>query len=106
MNLGEILKTEVNSGMINFENHNADNGFFGDTLNEIEKGLKYRNYEPLGICKHVPFPCSCAGNSIAFVYKYDEEVYWCHMPETYWFHLLRETYGYNEADKIFESIIL
>ena len=93
MNLGEILKTEVNSGMINFENHNTDNGFFGDTLNEIEKELKYRNYEPFG-------------NSIAFVYKYDEEVYWCHMPETYWFHLLREAYGYDEADKIFENIIL
>ena len=105
MDLREVLKTEVNSALISCGNHDSDNGFFADNINGVEKKLIAREYEPLGICKNVPFECASAGRSVAFVYKYDGDVHWCHMPEIYWFRLLKECYGYSEADKIVSSIL-
>nr|DAH03591.1 MAG TPA: hypothetical protein [Caudoviricetes sp.] len=105
MELKELLKTEVNSALLTIKNHNRDNGFFRDTIVEIEKDLNYRQYEPMGICKNVPFECTVASRAVAFVYKYDGEIYWCHMPETYYHHLLVECYGWTEAGKVFEEVL-
>lgn len=105
MELKEILKTEVNSALVSFENHNADNGFFEDNVIDVEQELNERQYEPIGICKNVPFKSAGIKYSVAFVYKYKENVYWCHMPETYWFYLLKQYYGYDVADKIVDSIM-
>ena len=105
MNLGEVLKTEINSALISCGNHDSDHGFFAANINDVEKNLIAREYEPLGICKNVPFECASAGQSMAFVYKYDDNVCWCHMSEIYWFRLLKEWYGYSEAKKIINSIL-
>ena len=104
-NFGQLLKTEVNSAMITVSNHDKDNSFFESKVYEIENALKERCYEFIGISKHVPFPCGVSDYSLAFVYKCKGEVYWCHIPETYWFTLLKQCYGYDEADKIIESIL-
>ena len=105
MDLKEILKTGVNSALISIKNHEGDNGFFRDTIVEIENDIERRGYVPLGICKNVPFECSSASQSVAFVYKYLDEIYWCHMPETYWHHLLTDGYGWTEAGKIFKEFL-
>lgn len=105
MDIREALRTEVNSAMLTFENHNRDNGFFEDLVREFEKELQARQYEPIGICKNIPFPCSATKYSVAFVFRNNGEVNWCHLPETYWFHLLKQCYGYDEADKIIDEIM-
>lgn len=105
MNIVEALQTEINSGMLTVENHCRDNGFFGDTLKECEKELKRRKYEPVGICKNVPFECAYSSYVIAFVFRYNEEIYWCHLPESYWFKLLKEVYGHLHADIIIQNIL-
>ena|GEM_PF-1963205 len=105
MELKELLRTEVNSALITIKNHDRDNGFFRDTVTEIERDLRSRNYEPIGICKNVPFKCGVSSESVAFVYKYDGEIYWCHMPATYWHHLLTDCFGRKEAEKIYCEIL-
>ena len=103
--LGEILQTEVNSGMVTFENHNNDNGFMDCDIVPFERALKERHYEPVGICKNVPFEPAYAKYSVAFCYKYEDEVYWCHLLETIWFSLLSDVYGRKEADAIVSRIM-
>jgi len=42
MELKDVLKEAVNSALISGGNNDSDNGFFGDTVSEIERGLKNR----------------------------------------------------------------
>lgn len=105
MNLGEILKTEVDCALISNRNYDSDNDFFADNINGVEKSLIARKYDPLGICKYIPFECASQNQSLAFVYKYEDDVYWCHIPKIYWFRILKEWYGYFEAKKIMNSIL-
>lgn len=102
--LGEILKTEVNSASLTYENHNRDNGFLYSDIDDVVKALndRYSDLEPVGICRDVPFPCNAIANanSVGFVYKVDGETYWCHFTEMLWFSLLSDVYGRKEADLI------
>lgn len=100
--LGEILKTEVNSASLTYQNHDADNGFLYSDIDDVVKALndRYSNLEPVGICRNVPFPCSTSNYSVGFVYKIDGETYWCHFTEMLWFSLLSDVYGRKEADLI------
>ena len=101
----EVLITEVNSALLTFSNHDNDNGFLEDTIDKVEKKLIERGYEPVGICKNVPFPCVSTSMSLGFVYRYDGEVRWCHIPEVYWEMLLCQCYSRKEVNSIVESIL-
>lgn len=103
--MGEILQNEINSAFISYENHNNDNGFMDCDINNFERGLIERNYEPIGICKQVPFEAPYAKHSVAFCYKYEEELYWCHLTEIIWYSLLSDVYGRKEADNIISNIM-
>lgn len=98
------LEEKVNDGLLNNSNHISDNGFFGDTLKEVVEGMRERQYEPVGINLNPPFPCASSGHSIAFVIRIDEEIYWVHMPELYWFHLLKDYCGREHADMIIREV--
>lgn len=100
--LGEILKTEVNSASLTYQNHDADNGFLYSDIDDMVEVLNdgYSNIEPIGICRNVPFPCSVSNNSVGFVYKIDGDIRWCHFTERLWFSLLSDVYGRKEADAI------
>lgn len=97
--LGEILKTEVNSASLTYQNHDADNGFLSSDIDDMVMELndRYSNIEPVGICRNTPFPCSVSNYSIGFVYKIDGDTYWCHFTEQLWFSLLSDAYGRKEA---------
>lgn len=77
--LRRILRQEVNSAVLTFENHNTDNGFMVSNLTMMSRMLKRNDYEPVGICKNVPYNPHPT-EQVAFVYRYDGELYWCHMP--------------------------
>ena len=47
MNLGEILKTEVDCALISNRNYDSDNDFFADNVNGVEKSLIARKYDTL-----------------------------------------------------------
>lgn len=98
------LEEKVNDGMLSYSNHIQDNGFFEDTLKEVVEGMRERRYEPVGISLNPPFECVSSDNSIAFVMRINEEIYWVHMPETYWFHLLADYCGRKHADMIISEI--
>lgn len=98
------LEEKVNDGLLSHANHIQDNGFFEDTLNGVVREMKKRKYEPIGISLNPPFECTVASNSIAFVMRIDEEIYWVHMPETYWFHLLADYCGREHADIIISEL--
>jgi len=105
MSIGEILQTEVNSALVTFENHSNDNSFMDCDIKTFERLLEVGKYEPVGICKHVPFEPAYAKYSVAFCYRYEEELYWCHMTETIWFSLLSDVYGRKRADEIVSKIM-
>lgn len=97
------LEEKVNDGLLNYSNHIQDNGFFEDTLKEVVKSMRERKYEPVGISLNPPFECAY-GHSIAFVMRIDGEIYWVHMPETYWFHLIADYCGRKHANIIISEI--
>lgn len=100
--LGKILKTEVNSASLTYQNHDADNGFLSIDIDDmvIKLNDRYSNIEPIGICRNTPFPCSVGKYSIGFVYKIDGDTYWCHLTERLWFSLLSDVYGRKDANNI------
>ena len=98
------LEEKVNDGLLNYSNHIQDNGFFEDTLKEVVEEMRERQYEPVGISLNPPFPCTTTDYSIAFVVRINEEIYWLHMPETYWHHLISDYYGRKQADMIIEEL--
>lgn len=98
------LEEKVNDGLLTHSNHIQDNGFFEDTLKEVVEAMRERRYEPVGISLNPPFECVSSDNSIAFVMRINEEIYWVHMPETYWFHLLADYCGRKQADMIISEI--
>lgn len=100
--LGEILKTEVNSASLTYQNHDPDNGFLYSDIDDMVAVLNdgYSNIEPIGICRNVPFPCSVSEHSVAFVYKIDGDIRWCHFTELLWFSLLSDVYDRKEAGDI------
>ncbi|MGN0316955.1 MAG: hypothetical protein ACI4E1_03360 [Lachnospira sp.] len=77
--LRHALCNSVNSAMLTYENHDTDNGFLSYSLKEMKRGLVRRGYEPVGISRNVPYN-KYPTPQVAFVYKYMDEVYWCHMP--------------------------
>ena len=99
-----ILEEKVNDGILTHSNHIQDNGFFEDTLKEVVEAMRERRYEPVGISLNPPFECAVAENSIAFIMRINEEIYWVHMPETYWFHLLADYCGRKHADIIISEV--
>lgn len=103
--LGLILQNEVNSGFVGNRNHDSDNGFLESKPIDVIRKLEEYEYEAVGICKYVPFPCTASSQSIAFVFKDCDELLWVHMPETYWFSLLDKIYGYDKADEIVSKIM-
>lgn len=103
--LGIILRTEVNSGYINGMNHSDDNGFFEIEPIRFIYEMERRGYEAMGICTYVPYPSKADDQTVSFVYRENGDIYWCHLPETYWFNLLSKIYGYNEADKYVSEIL-
>ena len=46
MNLGKILKTEVDCALISNRNYDSDNGFFANNVDGFEKSLIARKYNP------------------------------------------------------------
>lgn len=105
MTLGEILQNEINSALVTFENHNSDNSFMDCDITTFARLLEASHYEPVGICKNVPFEPSYARYSVAFCYKYEDELYWCHLTEIIWFSLLSDVYGRDKADEIISRIM-
>ncbi len=105
MNIGEILQTEVNSALVTFENHSDDNSFMHCDIKPFERLLEVGKCEPVGICKNVPFEPAYAKYSVAFCYRYEEELYWCHMTETIWLSLLSDIYGSKRAAEIVSNIM-
>lgn len=99
------LQNKVNDGLLNYSNHTQDNSFFEDSLSETVKKMREREYEPVGISLNPPFPCAAASFSIAFVMRFNEKIYWVHMPETYWLMLLSDHYGRKHARLIVDEII-
>lgn len=105
INIGEILQAEVNSAMITVQNHDNDNGFLECGIREFTLALRERNYEPIGICKNVPFKPTYTEYAVAFCYKRNDEIYWCHLTETMWYSLLTQLYGRKKADTIISKIM-
>ena len=105
MKIEDILQNELNSALVTFENHSNDNSFMECDIKTFERLLQGNKYEPVGICKNVPFEPSYAKHSIAFCYRYEEELYWCHMTEIIWFSLLSDVYGRKKADEIISKIM-
>jgi hypothetical protein len=93
----EALTCEVNSALLTFENHNPDTIFLDPSYRVMERMLREYRFEPVGICKNVPFNRYRA-NQIAFVYRYRDELYWCHLPEICWMSFLMEISERNRAD--------
>ena len=87
--LREALTCEVNSALLTFGNHSADNIFLDPSFSVTERMLRECHYGPVGISRNIPFNRHQT-NQIAFVYRYDDELYWCHMPEVCWMSCLRE----------------
>lgn len=85
----EALTCEVNSALLTFENHSADNIFLDPSYTVMERLLREYRFEPVGYCKNVPFN-RYRSKQIAFVYRYDDELHWCHMPEICWMSFLQE----------------
>lgn len=102
--LGRILQNEVNSAAVTFENHSNDNSFLDCGIRDFAAELE-NGYEPVGICKNVPFKPDYAEHSVAFCYKQDGELYWVHMTEILWFSLLSDIYGRKQADEIVSKIM-
>lgn len=98
------LEEKVNDGMLSYSNHIQDNGFFEDTLREVVESMREKQYEPVGISLNPPFESMSTSNSIAFIMRINDEIYWVHMPETYWFHLLADYCGRKHADMIISEI--
>jgi hypothetical protein len=85
----EALNCEVNSALITCENHSPDTIFFDPSYRIMEQLLREYHYNPVGICKNIPYNEHRA-NQIAFVYRYEGELYWCHLPEICWMSFLME----------------
>lgn len=85
----EALTCEVNSALLTFENHSADNIFLDPSYAVTERLLREYHFDPVGISRNIPFNRHRA-NQIAFVYRYDDEIHWCHMPEICWMSFLQE----------------
>jgi hypothetical protein len=87
--LKEALTCEVDSALLTFENHNPNTIFLDPSYRVMERQLMEYHYEPVGICKNVPYNRYRA-KQIAFVYRYEDELYWCHLPEICWMSFLME----------------
>lgn len=85
----EALTCEINSALLSSENHSTDNIFIDPCYLSMERMLRECHFEPVGISRNVPFNRYRA-NQIAFVYRYEDELYWCHMPEVCWVSFLHE----------------
>lgn len=99
MELKDALVTEVNSGMLSYGNHNTDNGFLNEKYYMVERELKCAGYEPVGVCFNVPFNPHPT-KQIAFAYLVDDEVHWCHMPQSCWYNYLYDCYGTKVAEEM------
>lgn len=105
MTLLESLQTVVGSGMISRNNHTRDNSFFERRIDDAQRKMEQMQLEPVGICLNVPFPSNSDDFTVAYVFKDEGETYWCHLPQVYWFSLLKQNYGYDKADEIIRNII-
>lgn len=85
----EALTCEINSALLSSGNHSTDNIFIDPCYRSMERMLQECHFEPVGISRNVPFNRYRA-NQVAFVYRYEEELYWCHMPEVCWISFLQE----------------
>lgn len=85
----EALTCEINSALLSSGNHSTDNIFIDPSYRNMEWMLRECHFEPVGISRNVPFNRYRA-NQIAFVYRYEDELYWCHMPEVCWISFLHE----------------
>jgi hypothetical protein len=85
----EALTCEVNSALLTFENHSADNIFVDPSCAAMERMLRECHYEPVGVSRHIPFNRH-RSSQIGFVYRYNDELYWCHMPSVCWMGFLQE----------------
>ncbi len=86
--LSEALHTPVNSALLTYGNHNADNSFLRRNLAAVEKALREKGCRAVGVSANMPFSAH-KEHQIAFVYEseYGEKC-WCHMPLVMWLHLI------------------
>ena len=99
MEFRDAITNCVNSAMLTYENHNTNNSFLGASYRMVDRMLKMYDYEPVGTSKNIPF-CNHSTAQIAFVYRYEDEIYWCHLPEICWKKFLVDIYGSDNLEEI------
>lgn len=92
---------------LTFENREEDNGFLEYTMNDVVGKATRYGYTLLGIGKSGWINRqSVVDNDICIVFKTrDGNIRWCHLNRTYYFHLLEDKWGRDEAAKIYERVL-
>lgn len=99
MELKEALITEVNSGLINYDNHSSDNCFSYNTPHEMEWAMKNNGMKPVGYSLQLPYnPYSYP--MVAIVFTEDGELCWCHMSKMTWQSFVKRLHG----DEVLKSL--
>lgn len=105
MTVKESLSNQVNSALLTDRNHSCDNSFLSVEFHSFSENLRYRLYEPYGVCKNIPYNPYPA-EMIGYVFKEDDEVRWVHMSKRCWLALLTELHGTEKAKKIVEGDVI
>ena len=103
MTVLESLTNTVNSGILTFENHTNDNSFVSTEFFHFEKDFLHKGYEPVGVCKNIPYN-NYDSPMIAYVFKDNDETVWIHMPERCLVHLLSDNYGREKAKELVKNL--
>ena len=86
------------------ENHTSDNSFLESDIIPMVEGLKKCNYIPKGICTTIPYSPYDIDSQIGFVFTYNDDVQWIHMPKVTFFGLLDDYYGREKAEQIYDEL--
>lgn len=101
--LKTALLQSVNSALLTLNNHTTDNSFLFQGYRGFERRLEEYNYEPVGVTKNVPYN-PYPSEQLAFVYRFEGELYWFHLPKRCWEFLLLEGFGCNKIKDLGECL--
>lgn len=94
------MRLPVNSAMLTRRNHSSDNGFFGVSKETVVRNLMLRCYEPVGCSFNVPFLGSSKEPQVAFVFEFEGEIRWVHLPKYLWLKYVFEYHGRYPCDVV------
>jgi hypothetical protein len=76
--LRKAIKNNLSDGIANSENHCMDNTFISCDIENTSLNMKFKHYEPIGIC--APPYVSANKYDVALVFETEDfEKKWCHL---------------------------